>query len=115
CLPDALLTLPPWAAPSLDIRYRIVPHSPSWYLPVPKRRSTVLKPRILVTGATGKTGRRVVAELLQGGYRVRALVHREDGRSAGLKSLGAEIALAEMSDVERLADALRDVQRAYYC
>jgi NAD(P)H dehydrogenase (quinone) len=38
----------------------------------------MLKPRILVTGATGKTGSVVVAELLMAGYRVRAMVHREE-------------------------------------
>ena len=56
------------------------------------------KPRILVTGATGKTGSVVVAELLQAGYPVRAMVHRHDGRSARLKAQGAEIAVADMSD-----------------
>jgi NAD(P)H dehydrogenase (quinone) len=75
----------------------------------------MLKPRILVTGATGKTGSLVVAELLKAGYPVRAMVHREDSRSRSLKAQGAEIAVAELSDVERVADALRDVQRAYYC
>lgn len=75
----------------------------------------MLKPRILVTGATGKTGSVVAAELLKAGYPVRAMVHREDGRSARLKAQGAEIAVADMSDVERVADALKDVQRAYYC
>ena len=75
----------------------------------------MLKPRILVTGATGKTGSVVVAELLRLGYPVRAMVHREDDRSARLAGQGAEIAVADMSDVERVADALRDVQRAYYC
>ena len=73
------------------------------------------KPKILVTGATGKTGSAVVTELLNAGYPVRAMVRREDGRSARLQAQGAEIALAEMSDVERIADALNDVQRAYYC
>jgi uncharacterized protein YbjT (DUF2867 family) len=73
------------------------------------------KPRILVTGATGKTGRVVVAELLKAGYPVRAMVRRHDARSARLQAQGAEIAVADMSDVERVADALRDVQRAYYC
>jgi NAD(P)H dehydrogenase (quinone) len=73
------------------------------------------KPRIIVTGASGKTGHVVAAELLKAGYPVRALVHREDGRSARLKAQGAEIAVADMSDVERVADALEDVQRAYYC
>lgn len=73
------------------------------------------KPRIIVTGATGKTGGVVVAEMLKAGYPVRAMVHREDGRSARLKALGAEIVVADMSDAERIFDALRDVQRAYYC
>src|SRR6478609_3160632 len=75
----------------------------------------MIKPRIVVTGATGKTGSVVVSELRKAGYPVRAMVHREDGRSARLKEQGAEIAVADMSDVERLADALKDVQRAYYC
>ena len=75
----------------------------------------MIKPRIIVTGATGKTGSVVTTELLKAGYPVRALVHREDGRSAWLKARGAEIAVADMSDVERVADALEDVQRAYYC
>ncbi|GEJ55968.1 NmrA family NAD(P)-binding protein [Anaeromyxobacter diazotrophicus] len=73
------------------------------------------KPRIVVTGATGKTGAIVVAELLRAGYPVRAVVHGEDARSARLQAQGAEIAVADMSDVERIADALQDVQRAYYC
>ena len=73
------------------------------------------KPRIIVTGATGKTGSVVVSELLRAGYPVRALVHREDARSARLQTRGAEIAVADLSDAERVADALKDVQRAYFC
>ena len=75
----------------------------------------MIKPRIVVTGATGKTGSVVVTELLKAGYPVRAVVHRGDGRSAQLKAQGAEIAVADMSDVERVAEALKDVQRAYFC
>ena len=75
----------------------------------------MIKPRVIVTGATGKTGSVVVSELRKAGYPVRAMVHRDDGRSARLKEQGAEIAVADMSDVERVADALKDVQRAYYC
>src|SRR5215470_6409636 len=73
------------------------------------------KPRIIVTGATGKTGSVVVTELLKAGYPVRAMVHREDARSARLKGLGAEIAVADISDTVRVADALNVVQRAYFC
>ena len=75
----------------------------------------MIKPRIIVTGATGKTGSIVVTELLKAGYPVRAIVRREDGRSARLEAQGAEVAIADMSDVERIADALKDVQGAYYC
>ena len=71
----------------------------------------MIKPRIVVTGATGKTGSVVVSELLMAGFPVRAMVHREDGRSARLKSQGAEIVVAEMSDVERVVEALDNVQR----
>ncbi len=73
------------------------------------------KPRIIVTGATGKTGSVVVSELLRAGYPVRAMVHQEDGRSARLRAQGAEIAVADLRNVERVADALEDVQRAYFC
>jgi NAD(P)H dehydrogenase (quinone) len=75
----------------------------------------MIKPTIAVTGATGKTGSVVSTELLKAGYPVRAMVHREDSRSAHLKALGAEIVVAEMSDVERVVGALDGVQRAYYC
>lgn len=73
------------------------------------------KPRIIVTGATGKTGSIVTTELLKAGYPVRALVHKEDDRSARLKAQGAELAVADLSDVERVTEALKDVQRAYFC
>ena len=62
----------------------------------------MIKPRIVVTGATGKTGSVVVTELLKAGYPVGAMVRREDDRSARLRAQGAEIAVAEMTDVELL-------------
>jgi len=80
-----------------------------------KEETMTTKPRIFVTGATGKTGSVVAAELLKAGYRVRAMVHGEDGRSAGLRAQGAEVVVADMSDVERVGDALKDVQGAYFC
>ena len=75
----------------------------------------MVKPRILVAGATGKTGSVVVTEMLNAGYPVRALVHRNDERSARLAAQGAEIAVGDLTDVERIADVLHGVQRAYYC
>jgi len=61
----------------------------------------MLKPKTFATGATGKTGSIVVAELLQAGYPVRALVHHEEGRSAGRKGQGAEIAVAVAAPMDR--------------
>ena len=54
--------------------------------------------RILVTGATGRTGGQVAAQLLAAGYPLRAYVRREDARSAALKAAGAEIATAAIVD-----------------
>ncbi len=51
----------------------------------------MVKPRIIVAGASGKTGRLVVTELVNAGYPVRAIVHREGGRSARLEAQGAEV------------------------
>lgn len=72
------------------------------------------RPRILVTGATGKTGSAVAEQLLQHGWPVRALVHRTDARSEHLARLGAEVVVADMFDPDQLLAALRGVQRAYY-
>jgi uncharacterized protein YbjT (DUF2867 family) len=54
------------------------------------------KPKILVTGATGKTGAALVAELRRRDWPVRAMVSRRDGRSLALQQLGAEIVVADM-------------------
>ena len=72
------------------------------------------KPRILVTGATGKTGAAIVTLLLEKQIPVRALVHRRDTRSEALALKGAEVVVADMFDPDQLSGALRGVQRAYY-
>jgi uncharacterized protein YbjT (DUF2867 family) len=71
------------------------------------------KPKILVTGATGKTGAAVVTELLKHEWPVRAMVSREDTRSERLRKLGAEIAVADMYDPAQLYQAAQGTQRAY--
>jgi NAD(P)H dehydrogenase (quinone) len=73
-----------------------------------------MKPTILVTGATGKTGSAVVEQLRAKDWPVRAMVHRHDVRSQRLRQWGAEIVVADMHDPDQLSDALRGVQRAYY-
>jgi uncharacterized protein YbjT (DUF2867 family) len=72
------------------------------------------RPKILVTGATGKTGGAVAAQLLAAGWPVRAMVRGEDGRSEALRNAGAEIVIADMYDPEQLLAAMRGTQRAYY-
>ena len=49
------------------------------------------KQKILVLGASGKTGSATAKELLNKGESVRAFVRRTDYRSEGLREAGAEI------------------------
>ncbi len=73
------------------------------------------RPKILVTGATGKTGRAVVAQLLEKGFPVRATVRSQDARSQQLERLGAETVVANLFDVDQMLEATRGTTRAYYC
>lgn len=72
-------------------------------------------PRILVTSAAGNTGFQTTKQLLEKGFPVRALVRRADARSDALNALGAEIRIGNLQDIEDVRQALRDVQRAYFC
>ena len=72
------------------------------------------RPKILVTGATGRTGAVVVSELLKAGYPVRAMVRRDDARAAALRANGVDIAVADITDAERVSAAMRGVRRAYW-
>ncbi len=72
-------------------------------------------PKILVTGATGKTGGAVVEQLVAQGYPVRALVRSRDLRSQRLEKLGAETVVADLLDPDQLLGAMEGIQRAYYC
>ncbi len=76
---------------------------------------SMMKPKILVTGATGKTGAATVFQLLKKNYPVRALVHRADTRSEALRAAGAEIIIGSMEDMQDVRSAIDGVQRAYYC
>jgi uncharacterized protein YbjT (DUF2867 family) len=64
---------------------------------------------ILVTGAAGLVGRAAVAALLrQGVEHVRAVV-RDPGQAAGLRRLGAKVALLDATDPDGLAAAMDGV------
>ena len=70
--------------------------------------------RVLVTGATGKIGGAVADQLLEKGITTRAMVHRDDARSARLRSLGAEVVVADMFDIQQVTAAMTGVDRLYF-
>jgi uncharacterized protein YbjT (DUF2867 family) len=72
------------------------------------------KTRVLVTGATGKIGGAVAAQLLEKGLPTRALVHRDDARAARLRVLGAEVVVADMLDIQQVQAALDGVDRLFF-
>ena len=71
------------------------------------------KPLILVTGATGYIGGRLVPRLLAAGRRVRCLA-RNPERLAGRRWPGVEVVKGDVSDPASLESALRGVTQAYY-
>lgn len=73
------------------------------------------KPAILITAATGNTGFPAAVQLLESGYRVRALVRRPNRRSEQLRAAGAEIVTGSMDDIADVRRALAGVRRAYFC
>ena len=72
------------------------------------------RPRILVTGAAGKTGSAVVKQMLDRGFPVRALVRRKDKRSALLESLGADVVVGDLLDLDAVRAAVAGVRRIYF-
>lgn len=72
------------------------------------------QPKILITGASGKTGLASATALLQQGFSVRALVRRHDERASYLRDAGAEVVIGNLEDLSQLHDAMRGVQRAYF-
>jgi uncharacterized protein YbjT (DUF2867 family) len=67
---------------------------------------------ILVTGATGKTGRALVKDLLSIDMPVRAVV-RERAKAVDIAAAGAEIAVADLSRPETLPSVLVGIDTAY--
>jgi NAD(P)H dehydrogenase (quinone) len=70
--------------------------------------------RVLVTGATGFTGRAAVDTALKLGLQVRALVHTDDARAAALRARGVEVAIGDLSKIDSFRAALEGVRAAYF-
>jgi NAD(P)H dehydrogenase (quinone) len=66
--------------------------------------------KVLITGATGDTGRAAVREAIDLGLAVRAMVHSKDARS----KLGAEIAFGDLLDINTIRAAMEGVEAAYF-
>ena len=69
---------------------------------------------VLVTGASGDTGRPTVERLLEKGFHVRALVRQDDHRAQRLRDLGAEVVFGDMKSLRDIRLAMNGVQRAYF-
>ncbi|GJH36238.1 NmrA family NAD(P)-binding protein [Paraburkholderia hospita] len=69
--------------------------------------------KVLITGATGDTGRAAVRESIALGLSVRAMVHRKDDRSAALEALGAEVVVGDLLEINTVRDAMTGVDAAY--
>jgi NAD(P)H dehydrogenase (quinone) len=70
--------------------------------------------KVLVTGATGDTGRATIDELLARGHQVRALAHGRDDRSEKLEDRGVEVVYGDLLEFDQVRAALAGVQRAYF-
>ena len=69
--------------------------------------------KILVTGATGYVGGRLVPELIARDYKVRVMV-RENSPELKERWPESEIAVASASDLDSLKKALEEIHTAYY-
>lgn len=68
---------------------------------------------VLITGATGDTGGAAVREGIRRGLKVRAMVRVEDGRSAALTGLGAEVVEGDLHRLDEIRRAMDGVDAAY--
>ncbi|PHZ83890.1 NmrA family NAD(P)-binding protein [Paremcibacter congregatus] len=75
----------------------------------------MIKPKILVTSAAGRTSTETILQLLKLGFPVRAMVRRIDVRSEKLRKAGAEIIVGDQLVFEDLRQAMKGVARAYHC
>ena len=69
---------------------------------------------VLVTGSTGATGGFAIDALLRMGVPVRALVRKDDERSARLREAGAETRVGDLLEIDDIRAAMEGVSAAYF-
>ena len=72
---------------------------------------------ILVTGAAGAVGaigRSVTEMLLARGYKVRAMVRRDDARAEALRLLGAQVTVGDLTDLASVHRAIEGCKCIYF-
>lgn len=70
--------------------------------------------KVLITGATGDTGRAAVRESIALGLQVRAMVRKLDARSDQLAAQGAEVVVGDLLAIDTIRDAMQGVDAAYF-
>ena len=70
--------------------------------------------KVLISGATGDTGRAAVKEGLALGLAVRAMVHNRDARAEALEAGGAEVAIGDLLEIDTIRAAMDGVEAAYF-
>jgi len=75
---------------------------------------SIIKNRVLVTGATGNTGGYAIKYLLAQQVPVRALVHQIDKRSDALAAMGVEIVVGDLLDLESVSTAMKGISSAFF-
>jgi NAD(P)H dehydrogenase (quinone) len=70
--------------------------------------------KVLITGATGDTGRAAIKDSLKRGLDVRAMVHSKDHRSGALEKLGAETVAGDLHRIDEIRQAMEGVDAAYF-
>lgn len=73
-----------------------------------------MKNKVLVTGGTGNTGGHAIRRLLELDIPVRALVRKIDDRSATLSAMGVEIVEGDLTDLDAVSAAMKDVESAFF-
>ena len=69
---------------------------------------------ILISGATGATGRAAVETLSRNNQYVRALVRHDDARADNLRELGAQVVVGDLLDIDSVRTAMEGITSAYF-